>query len=147
MRHRSLAEERPDLLLQWSSCNEVDPLCISACSHRKVLWLCDKGHQWKASVKNRVLTNSSCPYCSHRAVLSGFNDLETMFPDIAKEWSDKNYPLLPSNVMAFSNKKAWWRCEKGHEWFALISSRSGGHGCPYCCGHLKPQNINEDYHH
>ena len=49
-----------------------------------------------------------------------------VYPDIAKEWSDRNLPLLPSNVMAFANKKVWWRCDKGHEWYALISSRSGG---------------------
>ena len=140
MRRLSLAEERPDLVLQWSSDNMVNPNTISACSHIKVLWTCDKGHVWKSSIKNRVLANSSCPYCAHRAVLSGFNDLATLYPDIAKEWSDKNLPLIPSNVMAFSNKKAWWRCQHGHEWYALISSRSNGHGCPYCCGHLTWNN-------
>lgn len=34
--------------------------------------------------------------------------------------------------MPHSNKKAWWRCEKGHEWMAAISSRSNGYSCPYC---------------
>ena len=68
-------------------------------------------------------------YMISRAVLEGFNDLASVYPDIAKEWSDRNLPLLPSNVMAFANKKVWWRCDKGHEWYALISSRSGGHGC------------------
>ncbi len=137
MRHRSLAEERPDLVLQWSPDNKIDPATVSACSHIKALWTCDKGHVWKSSVKNRVLADSSCPYCAHRVVLKGFNDLATLYPDIAKEWSDRNLPLLPSNVMAFANKKVWWRCDNGHEWYALISSRSGGHGCPYCCGHIK----------
>ena len=27
-----------------------------------------------------------------------------------------------------SAKKAWWRCSKGHEWQAVISSRSDGNG-------------------
>ena len=26
----------------------------------------------------------------------------------------------------------WWKCEKGHEWQALISNRSRGDGCPIC---------------
>ena len=34
----------------------------------------------------------------------------------------------------FSNKKAWWLCEKGHEWSAIINSRSQGSRCPYCTG-------------
>ena len=115
MGHKSLAEERPDLIPQWSPDNEMLPIDVSACSHNRAVWICKNGHKWESIVKNRVLTNSSCPYCAHRAVLEGFNDLATVFPDIAKEWSDKNYPLLPSNVMAFSNKKAWWRCKNGHE--------------------------------
>lgn len=30
-------------------------------------------------------------------MLAGFNDLATLLPDIAAEWSDRNYPLLPIN--------------------------------------------------
>lgn len=133
MKHKSLAAERPELIQQWSPENLFSADEISACSHKKAIWICDKGHRWEAIVKNRVLTGSNCPYCAHRKLLKGFNDLEAVSPRIAYEWSDKNLPLNPSDVMAFSNKKAWWKCKKGHEWYALISSRSGGHGCPYCC--------------
>ena len=28
----------------------------------------------------------------------------------------------------------WWRCEKGHEWETLISTRAGGSKCPFCSG-------------
>ena len=31
-----------------------------------------------------------------------------------------------------NTKKVWWRCKKGHEWEAVISSRTAGRGCPYC---------------
>ena len=33
-----------------------------------------------------------------------------------------------------SNDKVWWKCEKGHEWEAVIFARSMGSGCPYCAG-------------
>jgi len=36
--------------------------------------------------------------------------------------------------MPNSNKKAWWKCKKGHEWQATINSRNNGIGCPYCAG-------------
>ena len=41
MRRLSLAEERPDLVLQWSPNNMIDPAIVSACSHKKALWTCD----------------------------------------------------------------------------------------------------------
>lgn len=133
MRRKSLAEERPDLLLQWSPDNEISPSDVSCGSHKKVLWICDKGHTWEAIVKNRVLAGSGCPYCEHRAVLEGFNDLQTVFPDISKTWSPKNQ-LKPTEVSSASNKEILWICENGHEWKARIADRTEGHGCPYCAG-------------
>ena len=59
-------------------------------------------------------------------VLSGFNDLETLFPDIAAEWSDRNLPLLPSMVTAFANRRFGGSAASGHEWNTLISTRSMG---------------------
>jgi DNA-directed RNA polymerase subunit RPC12/RpoP len=48
----------------------------------------------------------------------------------------KNGTLLPSHVSSMSNKKVWWKCDKGHEWQAVIANRSGKNktGCPYCGG-------------
>ena len=34
--------------------------------------------------------------------------------------------------MPNSNKKAWWKCPKGHEWQATITNRNKGVGCPVC---------------
>ena len=43
------------------------------------------------------------------------NSLEIMFPEVAKQWSTRNFPLLPKDVSYGSNKKVWWRGECGHE--------------------------------
>ena len=41
----------------------------------------------------------------------GFNSLEHLYPEIAKEWDyDKNYPLKPDKIPAHTGKKAWWIC-------------------------------------
>ena len=37
------------------------------------------------------------------------NSLEIMFPEVAKQWSTRNFPLLPKDVSYGSNKKVWWR--------------------------------------
>ena len=56
-------------------------------------------------------------------------------PEIAKEWNyQKNGSLKPEYIFANSSKKVWWKCSKGHEWQATISSRNDGHKCPYCSG-------------
>lgn len=59
--------------------------------------------------------------------------LAKLFPETAKQWNyDKNSSLTPYMFTPNSNKKVWWKCEKGHEWEAVISSRVSGRGCPYC---------------
>ena len=56
---------------------------------------------------------------------------------LLKEWHyTKNAPLLPSMFNNGSKKKVWWQCSLGHEWQAVIYSRTGKEkcGCPYCAG-------------
>ena len=72
----------------------------------------------------------------------GFNDLETVAPELAAQWdSEKNKELTPRQVTAFSNKKAWWRCPRNHSFQAAISARSRGTGCPYCANKKDCQAI------
>ena len=57
------------------------------------------------------------------------------YPALAAEWDyEKNRPLKPEYFVPGSEKRAHWICEKGHQWDAIISSRSRGHGCPICAG-------------
>lgn len=132
----------PNLAEEWSEKNKLLPTMISPHSSKKVIWHGICGHEWKASVKSRVY-GSGCPYCSHNIVLPGFNDLATLFPNIAAEWSDRNLPLLPTAVMPCTHKKVWWKCGKGHEWNTLISTRTYGSKCPYCSGVILLKGFND----
>ena len=139
-----LATLEPLLEKQWSKKNKIKPTEVSIGSHKKVIWRCEKGHEWEAAVKSRTINKTDCPYCSHNKVLAGFNDLATLLPDIAAEWSDRNYPLLPTQVTVFANRKAWWKCKDcGREWNTLISTRSGGSKCPYCSGYIFSKGFND----
>ena len=139
-----LATLEPLLAKQWSKKNKIKPTEVSIGSHKKVIWRCEKGHEWEAAVKSRTINKTGCPYCSHNKVLAGFNDLATLLPDIATEWSDRNYPLLPTQVTVFANRKAWWKCKDcGREWNTLISTRSGGSKCPYCSGYIFLKGFND----
>ena len=130
-----LSTLKPGLAPEWSEKNEIKPTEVSIGSHKKVIWKCKLGHEWIATVKSRTINKTGCPYCSHNKVLAGFNDLATLFPEVADEWSDKN-EKKPTEVMAFANSKAWWKCKTcGYEWNTLISTRSGGSKCPCCSGY------------
>ena len=102
-----LATIEPLLALEWSNENDTKPTEVSVGSHKKVIWRCEKGHQWEATVKSRAINRPGCPYCSHTKVRAGFNDLASQYPQIAAEWSERNLPLQPSMVTAFANSKVW----------------------------------------
>lgn len=44
----------------------------------------------------------------------------------------KNNNINIETVTLGSNKKVWWKCDKGHEWEALICNMSKSKDCPYC---------------
>ena len=72
-------------------------------------------------------------------MLKGYNDPRTTHPKIAREWNkERNGDLKPTDVIASSNKRVWWKCKEGHEWSCLIASRArkgkADPGCPYCSG-------------
>ncbi|MCX4248648.1 MAG: zinc-ribbon domain-containing protein [Bacilli bacterium] len=124
----------PEILKEWNyERNDISPSEVAAKSNKKIWWICEKGHEWQREVSGRTLNNSKCPYCANQRILSGYNDLETRNPILAKEWNyKKNNGLKPSDVFPNTKKKVWWICEKGHEWEAFIGDRNRGTGCPKC---------------
>ena len=60
------------------------------------------------------------------------------------EWDwEKNGDISPQELALGSKKKVWWRCQKGHQWHAAISSRNIGKGCPYCSGRVAIKGEND----
>lgn len=69
-----------------------------------------------------------------RAVIRGYNDLETKRPDLMLDWDwDKN-TKLPEQLMEGSSYTAYWICHVcGHKWACRLDSRTKNmHGCPMC---------------
>ena len=52
------------------------------------------------------------------------------------EWDTERNPLSPKTVSYGSQRRVWWQCGKGHTWEAMVKSRTGGTGCPYCSNRL-----------
>jgi len=129
-----LLSTNPLLAAQWDFNKNIGltPSQINKGSDKKVWWLGECGHNWQASIKARV-NGTNCPYCAGTSLLSGFNDLETLLPDLAKTWHPlKNLPLKPSMVSPGSHRKVWWLDEFGHEWEAALLNRKNGSQCPTC---------------
>jgi very-short-patch-repair endonuclease len=134
-----LKTTNPELAKEWNYNKnlEIDINQITKGSNKKVWWICEKGHESKASISSRS-NGSNCPYCSNKYVLQGFNDLKTKNPIIAKEWNyEKNLSININYFGEGSSKKVWWICEKGHEWKTTIVSRKNGSGCPECSAGIK----------
>ena len=126
----------PELSAEWHPTKNGDlkPENVVSGSYIRVWWKCSKGHEWEARIQDRT-RGRGCPYCKRKRVLAGFNDLQTVNPELAAEWHPtKNGDLRPSDVMPSTARMVWWKCSKGHEWQATINSRNKN-GCPYCSGH------------
>jgi hypothetical protein len=129
----SLAERDPEVAEQWHPTKNKPllPLNFAARSIYKAWWICEKGHEWEATISNRTGNKRGCPYCAGRYATDG-TCLQTTRPDLAKLFHPtKNGNLTPLNVTAGSGKKLWWRCEQGHEWQAVGYSMRN-RTCPQC---------------
>lgn len=85
----------------------------------------------------KTSNSSGCPVCSNRVLLTGFNDLGTRFPEVAKEWDyTRNGGLTPQDVVFGTNAYCDWKCAKGHQWRARASRRAvkreSRRNCPEC---------------
>ena len=122
------------LLREWDTAHNLPltPQTVTYGSHKSVWWRCENGHEWKAAIYTRS-DGARCPYCTGRKVMVGFNDLASQNPVLAAQWdTERNGTLTPQQVTLTSNRKAWWICEKGHSFQAVIASSANGTACPYC---------------
>lgn len=65
-RHNLLANAPSVAKLWHPQRNPKGPEHYTPSSHKKVWWLCEKGHEWEASIKNRT-AGRGCPYCTHQS--------------------------------------------------------------------------------
>ncbi len=132
-----LATLAPELAAQWHPVKNgaLRPSDVFSRTRRRVWWRCEKGHEWQAGIASRM-SGSGCPVCAGKVTVPGENDMESWYPEIAAQWcQEKNGALTPRDVTPYSNRKVWWRCEKGHLYQAVVAARTErGCGCPYCAG-------------
>lgn len=131
-----LKTRRPDLAREFDTEKNFPllPQDFLYGSAKSVWWRCEEGHQFKAKISNRNFSNSKCIYCVGKKVWSGENDFETQFPHLAETWDHERNETSPSEVAVSSQKKFWWRCEKGHSWLMAPGERRT-QNCAVCRGY------------
>lgn len=133
----------------WDKNNELgfypDKLTCGV-SRLSVFWRCIKcGYGWSATPNNRS-RGTGCPLCANRVIVKGKNDLETLYPEIAKRWHPILNTLTPNKVAAHSNKKVYWICEKDSRHYFLTRVDhmvDGGVDCPVCANQTIIVGVND----
>ncbi|MCA4157722.1 zinc-ribbon domain-containing protein [Priestia megaterium] len=145
MKRLSLYDTNKKIASEWHPTKNggITPEKITKGYSKTVWWQCEHKHEWKTSPYNRTKHKSNCPYCSGKLATTD-NNLGIKYPHLAKEWHpDKNRKLTPYDVLPGSNKRAWWLCEKDHEWQTIIIQRvRSNSGCPYCAGQRATEENN-----
>lgn len=126
----------PALASEWDYARNdaADINILTVAKKAKAYWLCPLGHSYFTRIDHRINSGSNCPVCAGNVLLTGFNDLATISPELASEWHPElNGDLLPSMVAPNTAKKVWWLCLEGHHYQATVGNRNNlGRGCPTC---------------
>ena len=116
----------PDIAKEWDwKLNSNKPSDYFGNSNYKVHWVCAKGHKYEAKINDRTKSKGTgCPYCAGNKVLVGFNDLQTLFPELEKEWDYEKNNRDIETISAHSGYKAWWICANNHSYLAKVNDRT-----------------------
>lgn len=114
-----------------------DPKTVVAGSNKRMTWACPKGHSFSAPI-SYVSSGGSCNICANSVILQGFNDIATTHAEIASQADGWD----PTKFHIGSKKKVKWRCELGHNWSSVISSRKKN-GCPVCGNRVVVEGFND----
>lgn len=114
--------------------NDKTPHNILPKSNLTAWWQCvvNPNHEWQTVISSYVNSNYYCPFCENCShVITEKNSLCSK-PKLIAQWHlVKNKDINPNSVLAYSNKKYWWLCEKGHEWQTSPNNRKYTE-CPVC---------------
>ena len=140
-----LQSKRPDIAAEWHPTKNGDlhSCDVTVHSNKTFWWLCPLGHEYQATANSRTREDRKrgCPYCAHKRLKKGFNDLATICPKIAAEWHPTlNKGLNATDVLASSSLKVWWKCSVGHDYLMSLNVRvlngNPRNGCPICANKI-----------
>lgn len=132
-----LAFNHEELLKEWDGDRNggLLPRDVPYSSQEKAWWKGSCGHEWRASVRDRVYDGNGCVYCSRARILPGYSSAASLAPATLKLWHPtKNGDLTPADVSDRDHRRFWWQCPVcGYEWQeGLRKTNSHSRTCPSC---------------
>ena len=133
-----IKDNNPELFKQiHPTKNKFDINKLTVGSGKLVWFKCSKGHVWKTLIGARRKSGSSCRKCVSESskveniikekkfhLLIKKDRLSNLSPVLSRYWHPTlNEGLMPIHVSAFSSKKVWWLCKKGHSYQQNIASK------------------------
>lgn len=129
--YNDLATVYPHLTHLYSPDNSLPPDQVVGAGKTKHTWRCPTCQgSWKSNAAD-LNRSRGCPYCNGWKTLPGYNDLKTLHPSTAEQWSALN-STAPDNVAPSSNKLYWWTCPRHGDWKAPPNRLTSGSSCPNC---------------
>ncbi len=106
-------------------------------ANSKMLWRCDKGHQWYATF-GMINYKTWCGEC-YGTKRKSIDDCKRIAKERGGECLETEY---------INNRtKMLWTCSKGHKWYSKFNSITGMNTwCPYCSNSIK-KNIEQCKEH
>jgi hypothetical protein len=85
--HESIVYTHPEISKQWNKekNGELSPEMFSFGSDAKVWWICEKKHEWEATINNRN-NGSGCPECKNKTEIKFKNYLSKFFNNIFSQY-------------------------------------------------------------
>ena len=140
--YNDLQTTYPKIAKQWdySKNKNIKPTEVTAGSNKKAWWKCENGHSWRTVIVSRTIGKNGCPYCSHKIIAKGVNDVMTLEPNLLEFWNtEKNKNVDPYKLSPCSHKLVWWKCHNGHEWKRTVNAIRKNPSCPICKGKVTLQ--------
>lgn len=108
-----------------SIAKERNGLCLSTVyinNREKLLWRCEKGHEWQSSAAN-IKSGKWCPRCAKNRI--------PIIEDMRVLAKERGGECLSS---AYKGKyvKLTWKCKDGHKWLTTPAIIKSGSWCPKC---------------
>jgi very-short-patch-repair endonuclease len=134
----TIFDKYPEIAKEWHPTKNkpLEPSQVCPSSEKIVWWICPQKHEYEAKCGNRTKNNTGCLFCAGKKS-STENNLQSAFPELAKEWHPTKNTKSPNQYTSLSGIKVWWKCSKNpiHEWETAIVNRTDKKtGCPFCTG-------------
>lgn len=141
----SLAVAHPEVAARWdySKNGNFKPTMVTSGCKYKAWFICPVCHNSYYSYIRKQVEGHRCPICAGQQVVTGYNDLATVFPYVLPFWDyTKNdaIGIKPNRIASKSGKSAYWKCPTcGLETYYPISAFTNKFRCMKCRHIIKPR--------